>query len=117
MRRQLFVALIVAISSSADGSQFSSSLRSTLINANPSLKIHKRTAIEREASSVNPFQPTIRAIKFWRYVGPIVVNYKCTEYWYKIAYKNDPVSRIKDAYHVHKFDCKDTHQPHVLIDL
>ena len=103
MRRQLFVALIVAISSSADGSQFSSSLRSTLINANPSLtSIHKRSVIEREAS-VNPFQPTIRAIKFWRYVGPIVVNYKCTEYWYKITYKNDPVSRIKDAYNVHKF--------------
>ena len=69
----------------------------------PSLtSIHKRSVIEREAS-VNPFQPTIRALKFWRYVGPIVVNYKCTEYWYKIAYKNDPVSRIKNAYHVHKF--------------
>lgn len=104
MRRRLLVAsVIVAVSSSVDGSQFGSSLRSTLINANPSLtSIHKRSVIEREAS-VNPFQPTIRAIKFWRYVGPIVVNYKCTEYWYKIAYKNDPVSRIQDAYHVHKF--------------
>ena len=103
MRRQLFLTLfVVAASSSVDGHQFGSSLRSTLINANPSLtSIHKRNVIEREASSAYPFQPTIRAIKFWRYVGPIVVNYKCTEYWYKIAYKNDPVSRVKDAYHVH----------------
>ena len=102
-RHRLFITFFVALNSSADGGQFSSSLRSTLINANPSLtSIHKRSVIEREAS-VNPLQPTIRAIKFWRYVGPIVVNYKCTEYWYKIAYKNDPVSRIKDAYHVHKF--------------
>ena len=103
MRYHLLVAsVIVAASSSADGGQFGSSLRSTLMNANPTISIHKRSVIEREASS-GLFEPTIRAIKFWRYVGPIVVNYKCTEYWYKIAYKNDPVSRIQDAYHVHKF--------------
>lgn len=29
----------------------------------------------------NPFEPTIRAFKFWRRVGPIVVHYKLTQMW------------------------------------
>lgn len=76
------------------------SLRSTLIHANPALSVHKQTTIERETIG-NPLVPTIRAIKFWRQVGPIVVHYKFTEAWYKIAHKDDPSRRREtwDALH------------------
>ena len=42
-------------------------------------------------------QPTLRAIKFWRHVGPIVIDYKFTEFWlYKIsAHKNNPARRAE----------------------
>ena len=97
--RRIVQAAAIISAVAIDGVQFDS-LRSTLLNANPTLSVHKRTTIEREAS-VNPLQPTIRAIKFWRHVGPIVVNYKLTEYWYKIAHKNDPTRRFETWERLH----------------
>ena len=95
-RRRLLTAIVLANATlaSGDGGRYSN-IRSTLINANPALSIvHRRTAIEREKST-NPLQPTLRAIKFWRHVFPIVVDYKFTEYWYMVAHKNDPSRRAR----------------------
>eukprot|EP00571_Detonula_confervacea_P002042 CAMPEP_0172323202 /NCGR_PEP_ID=MMETSP1058-20130122/48138_1 /TAXON_ID=83371 /ORGANISM="Detonula confervacea, Strain CCMP 353" /LENGTH=573 /DNA_ID=CAMNT_0013039151 /DNA_START=53 /DNA_END=1774 /DNA_ORIENTATION=- len=97
--RRLLVATLVATSAFTNGVPFPS-LRSTLIHANPTLSAHKRTAIERETST-NPLQPTLRSIKFWRHVGPIVVHYKFTELWYKISRNDNPARRAEtwDALH------------------
>ena len=93
-RRQLAAVFSAAsIAVFASGSPIHN-LSNTLIHANPALSVHKRTIIERE-SSVNPLQPTIRAMKFWRHVGPIVVHYKFTEFWYKIAHRNNHERRTE----------------------
>lgn len=70
-------------------------LRSALTNASPALNsVRKRTLIERE-TSMRPFQPTIRAMKFWRQVGPIVLHYKLTEFCvYRLnSCRDDPEKR------------------------
>lgn len=71
-------------------------LRSTLVGASPALSVHKRSLIEREAGA-NPLEPTIRAIKFWRRVDPIVFHYKFTEAWFKIDNK-DNIARRTEAW-------------------
>ncbi|KAL7538746.1 hypothetical protein ACHAXR_009624 [Thalassiosira sp. AJA248-18] len=97
-RRQVLATTLAATAAFANGTPFS--IRSTLIQANPAISVHKRTLIEREKGN-NPLEPSIRAIKFWRHVGPIVVHYKFTEYWYKIAHRNNLTRRTEtwDALH------------------
>lgn len=49
------------------------------------------TAAARTAR-ISPLEPTIRAIKFWRRVGPVVMHYKFTQAWFKLA-NVDPAVR------------------------
>mmetsp|Transcript_8962 Transcript_8962/g.21782 ORF Transcript_8962/g.21782 Transcript_8962/m.21782 type:complete len:571 (-) Transcript_8962:186-1898(-) len=94
-RRLLLVTALAATSAMTNGDGGPSSIvHSTLVHANPTLSVHRRTVIEREKGA-KPLQPSLRAIRFWRHVGPIVVHYKFTEHWYKIAHKNNPSRRAK----------------------
>ena len=78
--------------SSADRPNFlNKQLRSTLTKANPILC----TTIGVREQAVNPLEPTIRALKFWRRVAPIVVHYKFTEYWLKVAHVDDKKKRYE----------------------
>jgi aarF domain-containing kinase len=88
--------LAVACLAFSDGAPFPrQALRSTLIHATAStLSVRKRNHLVRE-TALNPFQTTLRAIKFWRHVGPIVIHYKLTEHWCRIAHSNNPDRRAK----------------------
>lgn len=87
--------IIVVISAAAGTTVSSNGLRSTLIQANPSLHIfNQRTNIERE-QTINPFEPPIRALKFWKRVAPIVIHYKFTEYWFKFAHVDNQKKRAE----------------------
>jgi hypothetical protein len=76
-------------------------LRTTLRNANPALssyQVQKAVSTKREPPSVSNssfLEPTIRAIRFWRHVGPIVLHYKFTELWFKVAHVDSNVRREK----------------------
>jgi predicted unusual protein kinase regulating ubiquinone biosynthesis (AarF/ABC1/UbiB family) len=96
MHRWHCTALLAgACLTSTDGTPFPrQALGSTLIHASPTLSVHKRTHISRE-TALNPLQTTLRAIKFWRHVGPIVIHYKLTENWCRIAHRNNPTQRAK----------------------
>ena len=64
-------------------------LQSILSNANPTLSSgHFHTPKHRSLLTNNNscLEPMIRAIRFWRHVGPIVVHYKFTELWFKVAH-------------------------------
>jgi len=41
----------------------------------------------------NPLEPAMRAVKFWRRVGPVVVHYKFTEMWFRVADVDPDVRR------------------------
>ena len=59
-------------------------LKSTLYNSNPTLcRFQKGPHSTLSTSSF--FEPTFRAVRFWRNVGPIVVHYKFTELWFKVT--------------------------------
>eukprot|EP00984_Skeletonema_dohrnii_P003902 scaffold1341_cov117-Skeletonema_dohrnii-CCMP3373.AAC.1 len=77
-----------ATATSADNF-LSKQLRSTLTQANPTLY----TTIGERDQATNPLEPTVRAIKFWKRVAPIVVHYKFTEYWLKVAHIGDKKKR------------------------
>lgn len=69
-------------------------LQSVLHNSNPTLcQFHKkrRSSLSTENSSF--FEPTFRAVRFWRSVGPIVVHYKFTELWFKVASPDAEIRR------------------------
>jgi aarF domain-containing kinase len=55
---------------------------SAMLPASPS---HAATTNAKSKSNTktSPFEPTIRAFKFWRRVGPIVLHYKLTQAWMK----------------------------------
>ena len=87
--------IIVVISAAAGTTASFDDVRSTLIQANPSLhSLNKRTNIERE-QTINPFEPPIRALKFWKRVAPIVIHYKFTEYWFKFAHVDNQKKRAE----------------------
>jgi len=50
------------------------------------------TASQISRLSTSPFEPTLRAIKFWRRVGPVVAHYKFTQAWFKLT-NVDPAVR------------------------
>lgn len=97
MHRLRYTALIACVCLvSTDGAiSHRQALRSTLIRANPALSGHKRAHMIRETFTINPLQATLRSLKFWRYAGPIVIHYKLTEHWCRIAHGNNPVQRAK----------------------
>ncbi|KAL3801220.1 hypothetical protein HJC23_012620 [Cyclotella cryptica] len=70
-----------------------------MLNANPALSLYQ---VQNGASVVHHppsissssfLEPTIRAVRFWRHVGPIVLHYKFTELWFKVAHVNAKVRR------------------------
>ncbi len=83
----------VAAAKSA-GSFLNKQLKSALIQANPALHAHQRATCIREIA-VNPLEPPIRALKFWRHVAPIVLHYKFTEYWFKFAHIDNKTKRYE----------------------
>lgn len=87
--------ILVVISAAAGTTMSSDGLRSTLIQANPCLhSLKQRTNIEKE-QTINPFEPPIRALKFWKRVAPIVIHYKFTEYWFKVAHVDNQKKRAE----------------------
>jgi hypothetical protein len=102
----VFIVLIFIISAAGATSDAKNSLsshhrRSKLIDASPSLlHAHRRTRFERE-QAINPLEPTLRALKFWRHVAPIVVHYKFTELWFHFAHigNNNKRAEIWDDLH------------------
>lgn len=42
-------------------------------------------AAAAKGAGVSVLEPTIRAMKFWRRVGPVVVHYKFTQTWFRLA--------------------------------
>ncbi len=89
-------ALLAVAIASSNGAPFPrQALRSTLIhNTAPTSSVHKINHLGQE-TALNPFQTTLRAIKFWRHIGPIVIHYKLTKHWCRIAHSNNPAQRAK----------------------
>lgn len=81
---------ISADAATSAGIFLSEKLKSTLIQANPALHAHPRATCV-----VNPLEPPIRALKFWRHVAPIVLHYKFTEYWFKFAHIDNKTKRYE----------------------
>lgn len=70
-------------------------LQNTLTNANPTIS-QSHTGDQHRAPDAGGgsfLEPTLRAIRFWRHVGPIVVHYKFTELWFKVAPVDSNVRR------------------------
>ena len=55
----------------------------------------------------NPFEPTIRAFKFWRRVGPIVLHYKWTQMWMRSSNANAQ-QRAATWNRLHEMHAKDS---------
>ena len=55
----------------------------------------------------NPFEPTIRALKFWRRVGPIVAHYKFTQMWMRSS-NADAQQRAATWNRLHEMHAKDS---------
>ena len=53
----------------------------------------------------SPLEPTIRALKFWRKVGPVVLHYKFTQLWFNLVHV-DPTTRSQTWNQLHA-----THAP------
>ena len=66
-----------------------SRLHSLLTNANPTTSTHLHMIPSYKPESLvdksSFLEPSIRAVRFWKQVGPIVLHYKFTEIWFKIA--------------------------------
>lgn len=92
-------ALSCQASSVCDDSPSIHFLRTTLRKANPALssyQVREAVSTKYEPLSVSKssfLEPTIRAIRFWRHVGPIVLHYKLTELWFKVAHVDSNVRR------------------------
>ena len=70
------------------------------ISAAPSSAENTTTSSATQSAKPSPFEPTIRAIKFWRRVGPVVVHYKFTQMWFRLA-NTDPAIRSKTWERLH----------------
>jgi aarF domain-containing kinase len=71
-------------------------LQSALQNANPifsSCYFQPTTHDKQFVASSSFLEPSLRAVRFWRSVGPIVVHYKFTELWFKAAHVDPQVRR------------------------
>ena len=68
-------------------------LQTALADASPALASSRKRSLAERESSVHPLLPAIRAVKFWRRVGPIVAHYKLTEAWFKVAHRGDAERR------------------------
>mmetsp|Transcript_27879 Transcript_27879/g.39896 ORF Transcript_27879/g.39896 Transcript_27879/m.39896 type:complete len:580 (-) Transcript_27879:35-1774(-) len=95
--------LVSAATASGDNNFLVKQIRSSLTRANPTLCC---ATIGVRDQAVNPLEPTIRALKFWRRVAPIVVHYKFTEYWFKVAHVGDKTRRYETWEKLHS-----THAP------
>ena len=57
----------------------------------------------------SPFEPAMRAFKFWRRVGPIVLHYKLTEVWFQMKGANaDPKARAATWHRLHEMHAQDS---------
>lgn len=101
LRRLLAAAAVAPLLLAGEGAPFPR-LRAVLLHANPALRVPTRARAAR-AAGVRPWQPAIRAVRFWRRVGPIVWDYKRTEWWLRrvAACRDDPARRAAtwDALH------------------
>jgi aarF domain-containing kinase len=83
-------------------------LQSALQNANPifSSGYFQSTTRDKQFVARSSFlEPTLRAITFWRSVGPIVLHYKFTELWFKTA-RVDPCVRRETWDKLHSMHAK-----------
>ena len=71
-----------------------SRLHSLLTDANPTIS-HMIPSYRPEPpiDKSSFLEPSIRAVKFWKHVGPIVLHYKFTELWFKIAHVDTNVRK------------------------
>lgn len=91
MLRRAIVGLVVFCFPVGAATHF---LQSMLTDSNPTLYNLQSPAKPKSLSTGNSFlEPTLRALRFWRSVGPIVVHYKFTEIWFKAAHIRPDVRR------------------------
>ena len=89
-----------------------SAASAVLWKASPShAAIASRPTNTKTSSNIksSPFEPAMRAFKFWKRVGPIVLHYKLTEVWFQMKGANaDPKARAATWHRLHEMHAQDS---------